>query len=238
MPFDSHVELGSLEWVQAELRGKGLRVTIEQLDDMIDWIPPYDEGDVTEVIQKLGDTKRVKRRTTPSFSDYKKAREAVRRRIERRESSLWQRQDYQQDLDKLANMFPSKIIPGIGFPTWDEADTFVRWLFKNGLWDVFEQQLREIVKKYARKRLSNHSSSYLQLGDEWVWAVMNHLFKRQGGREVARYMVEQMSLPQLKPKYDKYGETTDIELSIKNSTPEPIIRAAMKYLKEHGEELM
>lgn len=229
------MELGSIKEVQGEVKRRGLRATIEQLEDILYWSPPYGEGDVKEVIQKLeqGSIRVQVKKNQSEPVPYKKARAQLRDWIEKRERSLWQRSGYQQDLDGLADMFPSYKIPKEGFATWNEADAFVKWVFNNKLWDYFEHRLIDIVEKYANKRLGGHSSSRLQLDSDWFWVVFNHLLRREEGREVARFMVEQEYLPHVKTLYDKWsGEEIGTELSgIKPKTSEPIIREAKKYLK-------
>lgn len=170
--------------------------------------------------------------TPLSYKGYTGAIKTLRDWIKRREEALWQRKDYQEDLDELARCYN---VPSEGFAAWAEVDTLEKYLSNNRLRDAFQSHLRETVKKYANERLSRNSSSRLELDSDWVWAVYNHLVMRERGREMARYVVEQMSLPRQESVYDRCGNVIKTGLgNIKDNMPIPeaIVREAKKYHKK------
>jgi hypothetical protein len=170
-------------------------------------------------------------RRPPSYKGYIGGLKTLRDWIYRRECALWQREGYIKDLDKLAKFYD---VPVEGYKTWDKVDILEKYLSKNKLHDTFWSHLGETVKKYANERLSRNSSSRLDLDSDWAWAVYNHLVMREKGREMARFMVEQMSLPREENVFDRYGNIVETRLgNIKSNIPisEAIIREARKYHK-------
>lgn len=198
--------LDTPEELQDELNRRGVNATLKQLEDIVDWAPPYDDGDVQEVIQLLKQEGIAPhgKRERGELKAYIKGRAQLRRWIERRESSLWQRRDYQKDLKRLASMPEDRLL----------------------------DSLKEIIKKYAEKPLSNHVKSPLWLTDEWVGAIRHHLLDGEAGRPAARLMVELALMPRLEITLDEQGGKVETELKVTPEIPMAIIQEHKKFQKK------
>ena len=197
---------------------KNLYIPDDKIHPFLTWEPPYDEHDVVEVIAKFGKGR---------LSAWKKWVGRKMKQINQKEDLLWSRPRYQKDLDRLAKKWG---IPTEGFTDSEAEDRFLNSIRRNSLqWSVLKNDIEQIVE--------GHSSSRLQLGGEWTFAVERHLLSRDKGRLAARLMVQMMAPPEVKIEWDRWGEPTGVRLIIERGIPEVVIREYKKDMKKLEEEL-